>query len=160
MFLQRQISAVTGNGEKTSVADMPSVVWRLNDILPKYTLVLADGDWTSDYIKLDSADTYTVQLPANYTNASRLSCCFRSTAVVKLTVVSPTHGTSNFLLKGTNGTTDGDHKGIIMWQGDVTSILLTAAADALVDYCLFKVPDLTDADSYQLGQRALGVASE
>lgn len=160
MFLQRQISAVVGKGEKTSVADMPAVIWRLSDILPKYTLVLENGDWTSDYIDLDSSDTYTVQLPANYSNTEILSCCFRSNAIVKLTFVSPDHGTSNVLLKGTNGTTNGDHKGIMMWQGTVTSIVITAAADALVDYCLFKVPDLTDADSYQLGQRALGVVSE
>ena len=165
MYVLRQVSAFTEQGEETLVPDgSQHLPYSMQDVLPKYSLVIGNGEYTSDYIKLDSGDTYTVQLPAGYANTARLSCVFRSTDICKLTVVSPDHGTSNFLLKSTNGTTNGDHKGLIMWQGTVTSIVLTAPAGlgnpVIVDYFLFKLPDLTADASYRIGNRALGVVSE
>jgi hypothetical protein len=46
-----------------------------------------------------------------------------------------------------------------MWQGDVTSITLSVPAgfdSALIDYFLFKIPDLSLAASWRIGNRALG----
>lgn len=159
MYLQRQISASCVEGEKESLADGTRFPYKLTDVLPKYILKLGEGKITSDYIRLDAADSYAIPLPEGYTNTEKLSCIIRSNAICKVVIVSPDHGTSTFLIKGTSGTTDGDHNGMIMWQGTVTSITLsvpTAFDPALIDYFLFEVPDLTSADSYQLGETALG----
>lgn len=162
-FFQRQISAIDAEGQLDGVPDAVNVPYRLVDVLPKYILKLGEGTYTSDYIRLNANTTFTVPLPAGYTNTSRLGCIFRSNDRCRLTVVSPDHGTSVFLLKSTNGSTDGDHSGIIMWQGTVTSIIVnvpTALVNpALIEYFLYQIPDLADADSYRLGEVALGVVS-
>lgn len=163
MFLQRQIAATTVEGEKTYLADGTKVPYKLTDVLPKYALKLGEGKYASSYIGLDDGDSYVAQLPEGYASTEMLSCIIRSQSIVKVVIVSPDHGTSTFLLKGTNGTTNGDHPGLLMWQGTVTSITIsspTGAGAALVDYFFFEIPDLTSADSWRLGNRALGVISE
>lgn len=160
MFLQRQISAACVEGQKESLADGIKFPYKFSDVLPKYVLQIGEGEFTSDYIRLDATDSYSVPLPVSYSNTGILSCIIRSTARCRVVIVSPDHGTSTFLLKACSGTTDGDHSGALMWQGTVTSITVnvpTAFDSALVDYFLFKVPDLTLAASWRLGNRALGV---
>ncbi len=162
MYLQRQISAACIEGEELYLADGQKFPYRFSDVLPKYILQIGNGEYTSDYIRLDATDSYAIPLPESYTSASRLSVIIRSNAICRVVVVSPDHGTSTFLLKATNGTTKGDHFGAIMWQGTVTSITVnvpTAFDSALVEYFMFKIPDLADADSWRLGDRALGVVT-
>ncbi len=158
MHLQRQISASCVEGEKDSVADGTKFPYKLVDVLPKYVLNLGAGEYTSDYIGLDGGDTFSVPLPGSYTSASRLSCCFRSTGICRLVIVDSVHGSSTVLLKGTEGLTKGEHRGVIMWQGHITSISLQVpAGDPIqVDYVLWQIPDLTDPDSWQLGDQAIG----
>jgi len=162
MYLQRQISAVCTEGEQEYLSNSQKFPYRLADVLPKYVLAIGNGEYTSDYIRLDATDSYVIPLPESYTSSDRLSVIIRSNAICRVVVISPDHGTSTFLLKATNGTTAGDHFGSIMWQGTVTSITVdvpTAFDPALVEYFAFKIPDLTEASSWRLGDRALGVVT-
>jgi hypothetical protein len=159
MFLQRQISASCVLGEFDSLADATKFPYKLVDVLPKYILNLEPGKFTSDYIDLDATDTFSVPLPTNYTTGERLSCVFRSNNICKLVIVSPDHGTSTFLLKSTSSAAQGDHKGIIMWQGSVTSITVSVPATfdpALIEYFIWEIPDLSLASSWKLGDMAIG----
>jgi len=162
MFLQRQIAAISVDGQHTDLGDGTVVPYKLTDVLPKYVLRLASGATTSNYVRLNANTSYAVPLPASYTVASRLSCIFRANNFCRLVIVSPTHGTSTLLLKSTTGTTKGNHSGMIMWQGDVTSITINVPVGfdpTLIDWCMFQIPDLADADSYRIGSRAIGVVS-
>lgn len=159
MYIQRQISAVVGQGQVETLPELSVFPFKMRDVLPKFSLVVGDGEYTSGQIRLDASDSYSVPLPAGYSNTARLSCIFRANSVCKVVIVSPDHGTSTILLKGTNGTTNGEHHGILMWQGTVTSITVSVAAagdSTLIDYFLFEIPDLTDPDSWRLGARAIG----
>lgn len=162
MFLQRQISASCVDGQKEYLSDASKFPYKLTDVLPKYVLQLGEGAVTSDYIRLDASTSYSVPLPSDYDSDDILSCVFRSTARCRIELVSPDHGTSTLLLKSTYGSIEGDHFGMIMWQGKVTSITVDVPSGfdpALIDYFCFKVPDLDDPNSYQIGDRAIGYVS-
>lgn len=160
MYIQRQIAMTVGEGQKTTLPDMRDIYYRMTDVQPKYALNIANGEYSSDKIRLDASDSYTVQLPENYTNASRLHCCFVvKQADCKAVIVSPDHGTSTVLLKATTGTTNGEHAGVLMFSGTVTSIVLSVDAGAdssLIEYFLYKIPDLSLAASWRIGSRAVG----
>lgn len=163
MFLQRQISVSLVEGEKESLADGYKFPYKLVDVLPKYVLRLGEGKVTSGYLSLAATESSSLQLPASYDVERPLSCIIRSTLRCKVVVVSPTHGSSTFLIKSTNDADDGYHYGFIMWQGDVTSITVSVPAGfntALVDYFFWEVPDLDEPTSWQMGARAIGYVSE
>lgn len=163
MYVLRQITARLAKGKKlTSVGTAVTFPYRLTDVLRKYVLKVDDGDVVMDSFAMNASDSESLQLPRNYTNTSRLFFQLRTTDTVKVTIVSPDQGTSNILVKGTRGTTLGDHDGLLTFCGTVTSVTITvpaaATADVLLEYFAFKLPDLTDADSYRIGNLALGVA--
>lgn len=161
MYILRQFQASLADGERSAMAEATRFTWRLRDILPKYTLSIASGLYSNGYQLVDDT-SFAVPLPEDYDTANRLYYALRAEGIVKATVVSPTHGTSTFLIKGTTGTTNGDHHGLLIGVGDITSITLVTSASSVttpVEWFFFSLPDLTDADSFRLGQLALGVTS-
>lgn len=160
MFLQRQISATLVEGEKTSIADGSKFPYKLVDVLPKYILRLGEGKVTSGYFSLAADDATNPQLPQDYDGTvDRLSCIIRSTNIVKVQCSSTTFGSTEYLLKATNSTDEGQHFGMLMFQGDVTSMDIsvpTGFEDAEVEYFFWVIPDLDLATSWQLGQTAIG----
>lgn len=163
MFLLRQIAATLCEGEVDSIADGPRQPYKYVDSLPKYVMQIGDGKVGSDYIRLDATDSYVIPLPENYDTTQKLSVIVRSNAICKLVIVDPDLGTSTLLLKGCNGETDGDHFGMIMWQGRVSSITVsvpTAFDPALIEYFIYEVPDLNVAASYRIGERAIGYVED
>ena len=156
-YLSRQAHNRLYDGLETSLKDAGPPKAYMLDANRRYQLVLADGDVVSNVVKLDASDTYTVVLPANYTDASRLAILIRTDAVIKVDIDSPTHGDPLIcLVKGTNGTSDGSHYGWFSAQMDVTEMIITAVADAQIAYYLYKIPDLTVAASYREGSIAFG----
>lgn len=156
-YITKQVAATLTRGEPTKSTGIVTALYRLKDILPKYQLVLADGKWASDAIVMNASDTEAMQLPVAYSSANRLAAYFSTDEIVKVTIVSPVHGTSNFLMKGR----DSDALGFLCWQGRVTSITLTIPAgadDTSIEYFMFELPDLSLAASFRGGQQATGVA--
>lgn len=159
IYVRRQNAARSAEGLVDSLAEGYVFPYRLTDVLPKYVLKLDSGKYTSDYIRLDATDSRVIPLPAAYSSAEKLHCVIRSTAICRVAIVDPLLGSSTFLIKATSGSTKGDHPGILQWQGRVTSITInvpTAFDSALIDYFLFEIPDLTDADSWRTGTQAIG----
>lgn len=160
MIIARQLNARVLEGEQDTVGGSRKIPWRFNDVLPQTKLVVASGDFASDSIVLNAADSFALPLPKNYTNASFLQVFLKTTGLVKVVLVSPDGGTSTFLLKGTNDATNGVHMGLLALTDTVTSITITVPAgadDLQIDYMLYKLPDLTLAASYQAGSRTTGV---
>ncbi len=159
-FLRRQVAVRTVQGIVSALPSGTVFPYRLTDVLPKYVLKLDAGTYSSDTITLNASDSFAIPVPAAYDSANRIACFMRCTARCKVVIVDPELGTSTFLVKSTSGTTDGDHKGILMWQGRVTSITVSipaAFADCIIDYWLWDIPDLALAASWQNGIQALGV---
>lgn len=162
MTIFRQLGAKLAEGEQLSLAGTVRLPFRMTDVLPKVKLLVEDGDFASDSITLDASDTATLQLPKNYTSSDRLAFYLKTTERLQVAVVVPGETDSVYVVKATRGTTDGDHKGFLSFQGPVTSITLTAPSGVAVfdvDWFAFKIPDLEDASSYRDGSRTLGVAT-
>lgn len=159
MFILRQLALRLMEGEQATPSSR-KVLQRSADVLPSTIPIVADGDFKAEQIVLNATDTYAVPLPQNYTNASKLQCFFKTTKLVKFTVVSPDEGTSNYLVKGTDDTTNGEHIGILAFTGTVTSITITVPAasdDVQIDFAMFMLPDLTLGASYRYGAQTTGV---
>lgn len=162
IHLRRQVAIRTAQGIVDSLPDARVFPYRLTDVDPKYVLNIGNGLYTSNSIELNASDSYTVPVPSAYSSADKLACIFRADSICKVVIVDPALGTSTFLLKGTQGTTKGDHKGLLMWQGRVTSITVSVPAtydDTIIDYFLWSIPDLTDEASWQMGNQIIGVLS-
>jgi hypothetical protein len=158
-YLRRQISARVVDGTKESLADGTVFSYRLSDVLPKYVLKLANGKYQNAYFALDASDSYVMPLPPEYDTTQKLSVTIKATAVCKVVIVDPDLGTSTFLLKGSSGDTDGDHSGVLMWQGRVTSITISVAAageTTEIDVFMFEIPDTEVAASWRTGSQAIG----
>lgn len=160
VYIRRQIAVRSGQGSHSTLPDLPIIPYRFNDVSPRNVLKLTDGKWCSDYCTVAANTNYTIPLPASYSSAQKLAWVIRATAICKVTVIDPALGTSKFLIKATSGTTKGNHPGILMGEQRITSIniLVPVGFDApLIDFFLYEVPDLTDADSWRQGVRTLGV---
>lgn len=158
-YVSRQCHAYLCEGELASLKEADVITWRQLDVLPKYALVVGTGDVAAGMGTVANGTPETLALPIDYTNASRLMVFIRTTGIVKVTIVSPDNGTSNHLLKATAGVTLGDHPGLLVLCGTVTSIVVTnpiAATTPLVEWSFVKLPDLTAAASYR-DPLALGV---
>lgn len=160
-YLTRQIGAHLYSGILSSIRDAKVKRGSMWDAPRKYQLALADGDVSSGNALVASDSTMTIPLPENYTNASRLGVFIEVRGVCKITIDSPTHGSDNeTLIKGTRGTTDGEHPGFFGAQMDVNSITLTVDSsddDILVSWFLYKIPaDLTVASAWRDGARTIG----
>lgn len=164
-FLQRQHALVLASGQVDSLRDVPQAVWRLRDVLPKYTLSLADGKMIAGYFRIAAAANSTFDLPPEYTPGARLCGIIIVDAKAKLVMVSPTFGTNTYVLYGTNGTTKGNHRGIYEFCCDTTSINIAIPSvpnggeDTLVEHAFWELPDLSLAASWRDGPIALGVDS-
>lgn len=162
IYLRRQNSVRVCEGNVASLSEGYVFPFRLTDVLPKYVLKLANGKYTQNSARLAATESLTVALPAGYDTTEKLACVVRSTETIKAVIVDPDLGTSTHLIKSTSGTTEGNHFGVLQWQGRITSITLsvpTAFDTALVDWFLWEIPDLTDPDSWQIGTQATGVVS-
>lgn len=159
-YIQRQIAAFLARGDVDAMADATKFASRIRDVRPSTILKLDDGKWSSQALTLNASDSYVVQLPSDYSSANKLHGVFtfsQGGGKVKAVVVSPElTGTSTQLLYSETG------RGLWIFQQRVTSITLSLAAaqsDAILEYFLFEMPDLADADSYRDGDRTLGYVS-
>lgn len=160
-YLLRQFLAHLGEGELDTLSEALVIPWRQLDVLRKYALVVGDGDVISGYATVANGTPETLALPVDYANTDRLMVFIRTSGVAKVTVVSPDHGTSDYLLKATSGASAGFHAGVLSFCGTVTSIQVTnpiAASVPLVEWFFAKLPDLEEAASYR-DPFALGVDS-
>jgi len=162
MYVLRQIAAHLAQGRLDEISEAVVFPWRLKDVLPKYALNVGEA-LISQGETVANSTTYSIPLPSAYVNTERLACYIKATGAdpVKVTVVSPDHGTSEFMLSPTNSDLLGVHDGLIVWCGTVTSINVINAGAATtipVEWFLFQLPDLDAASGYRLGQLALGVA--
>lgn len=168
MFVLRQVTARLTAGLVQALGDVVTYPFRWIDVPRRMVLKLVgDGRMESDYVVLIPSATKTITLPNGYTagvtlanGGKRLRCSFRSNDVVRLVIVSPDQGTSTILVKGTNGTTNGNHDGYLVFTGTITSISIQApatnAADVEVEYMLYELPDLTTSAAYRDGTLAFG----
>jgi hypothetical protein len=156
IFLSRQIAAsfYRGNIADINGAEMPE--WNLNDVYAKYKLALGDGECTGGYIPLAASASTTLALPDDYTSASRLGVMILTSGNARVTVASPDHANSIAVLRGSGGA-----PGVFSVTDTVTSITIVNPTSAIifVDYLLYKLPDLTDVDSYRGGLYNYGSVS-
>lgn len=159
MYLQRQISVQLCEGEKETAAEGYRFPYRLVDVLPKYVLNVGDGAISSGYFELGTGDTLTLPLPEEAAATDYVSVILRSRTRVRVEVTYNSLPTSVFLMEGTDSTDEGEHPGLLMFQGKIVSIQVTIPTGevaSLLEYFMFKVPDLDIAASYQIGDRAIG----
>jgi hypothetical protein len=159
MYLRRQIAVRVCNDIVDSLAEGTVFTYSLSDVLPKYVLKLASGKVIQDYIDLDAGESFSLPLPANYDTDEKLCVTIRSNERIKVVVVDPDLGTSTHLVMASSGTTDGDHEGILMWQGRVTSITVSVPATfdtAQIEFFMWEIPDLTIPASWRTGSQAIG----
>lgn len=162
IYVRRQHAARLGQGNKASLPDLGTIIYRLNDVSYRNTLKLSDDKMTSGYMVISANTSFSIPLPEGYTTSNRLAVILRGNAIAKVVLVDPVLGTSSFLLKGTSGTTKGDHPGVISWQSKVTSITVSVPVgydQCLLEYFLFEIPDMTVESSWQKGSQILGVVS-
>jgi hypothetical protein len=159
-YIQRQLGAFLARGDVDAMSEAQQFAFRLRDARPSTILKVDDGKWTSQALTLNASDSYVVQLPSDYASANRLHGVFtvsQGGGKVKAVVVSPElTGTSTQLIYSETG------RGLWVFQQRITSITLSLAAaqdDAVIEYFLFELPDLADADSYRDGNRTLGYVS-
>lgn len=160
IHLRRQVAIRTVQGIVDTLPDGTVFPYRLTDVQPNHVLNIGNGLYTSNSIELNASDSYSIPVPSGYSSANKLACILRADSICKVVIVDPSLGTSTFLLKGTQGTTKGDHKGLLMWQGRVTSITVSVPAtydDTIIDYFLWSIPDLTDEASWMYGNQITGV---
>lgn len=158
-FIQRQISMMNAVGDIDDISEGMVFPFRLRDVRSSTILRIPPGLRTMQSLSLDAADTYTVQLPDDYTDAEILHGIFVTNGVMKAVVTSPElTGTSTQLINGT----EDDGRGSWVWQQRVTSIVLSnpTAATIQVEYMLFLLPDLDVASSYRDGPRTIGYVEE
>lgn len=158
IHLRRQFSGLLADGEQFQLPDATSFPYRISDVLPKIVLDLEEGKFTQNEILLSASQSYSVPLPANYDTSKRLAVTIRSENICKVVLNNGTT-TSTFLLKSTNGTTLGDHPGLLVFQDLVSTLTISVPAtfdDAFIDYFIWEIPDLADPDSYRTGNLAFG----
>lgn len=162
MNILRQIGMILAKGQLTTPVQATDVRQRWRDVPPKLALSIADGKYEAG-AALVNTTPQTIALPAGYTAGQCLYCAFSigGTGTIKVTVVSPDHGTSVYLLQGSNDAVNGFHTRPLVWCGTVTSITCVAgtASAVPIDWTMFELPDLTLAASYRIGQLALGVSA-
>lgn len=161
IFVRRQIKATAARGILNSISDGTVFNYRVTDSLPKYVLKLDPGKVAYGFFSLEAGESYVIPLPETYESTERLCCLIKTTTIGKIVTVSPTHGTSTVLVKGTDSTAEGEHPGIYVFQADTTSITASVPAgssDCDFEYFFYEVPDLSSENSYRLGLQALGVA--
>lgn len=159
-YFRRQIAARSVDGLKDYLSEGKVFSYRLSDVDPKYVLKLANGKHIQNYISLDATESYALPLPPNYDTTQKLHCTIKATERCKVVVVDPDLGTSTFILMASSGSTDGDHEGLLMWQGRVTSITVSVPAafdTALINYSIWEIPDTEDPDNWRIGVQATGV---
>jgi hypothetical protein len=162
MNILRQVSMILAKGQLTTPAQAADVRQRWRDVPSKLALSVADGKYDQGAALISTVQT--IPLPNAYTAGQRLYCAFSvgGSDPVKITVVSPDHGASVYLLKGSNDAVNGYRTRPLVWVGTVTSITaVNAGAATLIplDWFMFELPDLTLAASYRIGQLALGVSA-
>lgn len=158
-LLMRQVMFRLARGQKSALADALAFPWRFRDVEPRNKLVLGDGKHAGGYFSLAASGTFTIPLPSDYSSADNISFMLTVNRNMELTLVSPVHGSGTFLLKGTNGVTDGDHPALFAYQGRVTSVALTNPSGtdaALVEYFCYEMPDLALPASWKDGAQTIG----
>lgn len=110
-----------------------------------------------------AATSNTIVLPADYDVAEQLFVAITSTQNLRIAITSPLFsGTKVVLLKGTTGTTLGEHAGFFVWQGTITTLAVSVAAAGTASYVnvfIYEIPALDEQASYVDQQLALGYFS-
>jgi hypothetical protein len=92
-----------------------------------------------------TAGSHAIALPAGYTDASVLFMRLKTTAKIKVTVISPTNGTRTMIVAGSTAT-----PGYCQLQERITSISVKyLAATADITFFTFQVPDLTVSTNFK-----------
>lgn len=160
MYIQRQIAAFLCEGQVTGIGDSPNKnLYRATDIPAKNILLIPSGQYSSGVFQVTSAGSYSLPTPLQYDGTSRLSMLIRVNNTAKI-VYTGSQGTNTALIKGTSGTTKGDHKGIFMVQDVISAITISSPAalgtDVTVEYFMFQLPDVTVSSSWRKGSQIIG----
>lgn len=168
MQIIRQCTAKLVSGQPAALGDVSVAQFKWLDVPRRYVLQMAaDGKMVQDYVAMATNTSHQLKLPSAYVPGTALAaggrplrCAFRSTDVCKLTIVSPDQGTSNILVKGTNGATNGSHDGYLILTGTITSITLAVpsqiAGPVEVEYALYELPDITQSAAFRGGTLTFG----
>ena len=127
-------------------------------------LILEDGKQIYHSFLIGQGATQVIPLPQKYLSSNRLYVSVEANYKAKITWNSPTHGSGQaVLLQATGGTTDGVHKALWCYQGDVSTmsvvIPITAQGGVTTEVKVFmyELPNLEIAASYFDKQIGLGV---
>lgn len=155
LYAQRQFSLTVAAGSVTELSAAPKPVYQMTDVHPKYVLKLADGKANGDTASIAAGGSFSLPLPSDYASSKRLFVALRATGIVKATVVSPDHPTSDVMVRPPYLSSEG----IFSFVGTVTSITINnpTIAEVRLQWFLFEYPDLALADSWRDGGRALGI---
>lgn len=141
-------------------AGISSVRAGIFDRLTMPALALDSGKAISHEFENVANTSNTLVLPADYDTAKQLYVAIRTTENLRIAITSPSFvGTKVVLLKATTGTTFGEHAGIFVWQGRITTIAVSVAlgaAAADVSAFIYEIPDLDSSASYVDQELALG----
>lgn len=156
-LLQRQVNFVLARGVKAAIADAVSSLWRFRDAEPRDKLVLQPGKWSGGSESVSGVGVFTLPFPTDYDPTNRLAVFLACDQPMKFNKFG-----SEGTVKGTRGTDDGDHKGIVCFQEILTApVTLTGTLGVGVlthiDYFAFEIPDLSLPASWKDGMQTTGV---
>lgn len=155
-----------GSSEQISDTGPWDLIGALFDKTNMPALLLDPGKQAYQSFSLAQNTSAAIPRPEAYDAADRLYVAVQSDFKSRVVIVSPTHGTSTVLLKGTDSDDDGTHASFFTWQGDVTSVTISIPSTAdggvttAVQVFMYAIPDLSDFESYFDKQIGLGVSGD
>lgn len=157
----RLFKGVMQNISYASAGDLITAVF---DRVYMPALVIEDGKQLFQSFSIDQNQSQSLQLPQDYDSDNKLYVAIETNGKAKVSWDSPTHGnTQAVLLNATDSDSEGTHKALWCYQGDVSamsiSIPSTANGGVLTDVNIFmyELPDLEVYTSYFDKQIGLGI---
>jgi hypothetical protein len=142
-----------------------ALVAQLMDRQNMPALSLDPGDMYYQEIDLDQNESFTVPLPQNNASSAKMYVAITCNLLTRVTYSSSVLGSNRkVLIRASDSTTDGDHRGFWIYQGDLTSLVISipttahGGATTLVSVFCYMIPDLADSDSYYDREIGLGTA--
>ena len=156
MFALRQLAAFLADGAESDMSAIPEFVFQLVDVNPRFILRLKDDGRASGDLATATAGggSFALQLPQNYDPANRLCVLLSSSKTIEVTIVAVS-GTYRVMVRAGFA-----QLGLLAFSDYITSItvLNAGASDALIEWLLYELPDITTVDGWRDGAIALGTS--
>jgi hypothetical protein len=161
MLIERQLNHILAQNAVTDIVDAKVMLWMSRDIEPRNKVKIGPGLMSQGTVSITSSQTVTIPLPPYYALTQRLAFYLMTTSPIKVTVTtSPSIGSQDIYVYGTNSTAEGSHLGHLSFQEiGVSSIAiknLVGANTAEINWLAWQMPNLALPSSWKDGNQTTG----